>query len=160
MRYGWDTGWTKILVYSTEANRFLSAGSLVSIAGATGIVSVATATFDARPVTVAVDSTTGVDDPSTTLPTEFALHANYPNPFNPGTTIEYDLPRQASVEIVVYNIAGQKVRTLVNGNISAGQHAAVWDGRDAGGSRVSSGIYIYRITAGDFVRSRKMLLLK
>lgn len=160
MRYGWDTGWTKILVYSTQANRFLSAGSLVTIAGATGIVSVATATFDARPVTVAVDSTTGVDDPSATLPTEFALHANFPNPFNPSTTIEYDLPRQASVEIVVYNIAGQKVRTLVNGNIDAGQHAAVWDGRDASGSRVSSGIYIYRITAGDFVRSRKMLLLK
>lgn len=89
------------------------------------------------------------------IPTEFNLSQNRPNPFNPITEISFDLPAASDVQLDIYNITGQRVATLVNGHLEAGHHAFSWDG-----SGVSSGIYLYRLQAGEFVGSRKMVLLK
>ena len=94
------------------------------------------------------------------IPLSYAMSQNYPNPFNPTTTISYQLPKAANVSILVYNTMGQKIRTLVNENKNPGTHNVIWDGRDDSGLQVSSGIYIYRIQAADFIESRKMLLVK
>ncbi|OVE79391.1 hypothetical protein BVY01_02510 [bacterium I07] len=88
------------------------------------------------------------------------LEQNYPNPFNPLTTIQYQLPEPRYLELKVYNIYGQKIRTLLNENKSAGQYEVQWDGRDDLGRDVASGVYVYRIQAEDFVQSRKMLLMR
>jgi hypothetical protein len=93
-------------------------------------------------------------------PASFSLKQNYPNPFNPGTVIEYSLPKGSSVEIVVYNILGQKVRTLLDECQRAGRHRVLWDGRDDKGKEVSSGIYLYRIKTSEFAQTKKMVLLR
>jgi hypothetical protein len=95
------------------------------------------------------------------IPTEFGLSQNYPNPFNPSTVIRFDLPKEAPVTLEIYNILGVKVRTLMSGEAaSAGRYTAVWDGRDESGATVTTGVYLYRIIAGDFHASKKMMLLK
>jgi len=103
-------------------------------------------------------SLTGV--PGTLLPVEFALDQNFPNPFNPTTTIQFALPSDASVRLSVYDILGREVRSLVNTDMAAGYHNVAWDGRNNKGTSVASGIYIYRIEAGQFVSTKKMMLLK
>ncbi len=106
-------------------------------------------------------SRTGVEDANgNTLPGEYELSQNYPNPFNPSTTIEYSIPVRSYVTISIFNTLGQKLRTIVKDSETAGRHAVVWDGKDAYGNAVSSGIYLYQIKAGDFAEARKMLLLK
>ncbi len=94
------------------------------------------------------------------IPDEFALHANYPNPFNPTTTISYDLPEQAQVTLGIYDILGKQIKTLVNQSQDAGNKIAVWNGTDNLGRQVSAGVYLYQIQAGEFSQTRKMLLLK
>ncbi len=94
------------------------------------------------------------------IPETFALHANYPNPFNPTTTISYDLPKRSQVTLGIYNILGKQIKTLVNQSQDAGNRIAVWDGTDNLGRQVSAGVYLYRIQAGEFSQTRKMLLLK
>ena len=88
------------------------------------------------------------------------LHANYPNPFNPHTKISYSLVKAGEAELTVYNIKGQKVKTLVNDYIEAGEHSVIWNGKDNDGKDVSSGVYFYRLKTFDTVQHRKMLLLK
>ena len=83
-----------------------------------------------------------------------------PNPFNPATTINYQIPEAGRVKIVLYNVLGQEVRTLVDQSMEAGFHNVVWDGADEYGRRVASGLYVYRMTADDFNHIRKMILLK
>ncbi len=100
------------------------------------------------------------DNNKTLLPTEFALKQNYPNPFNPGTTIAFDLPEAADVELVIYNILGQKVRTLINRRLPAGTHSATFDGRSDSNQKLASGVYLYRLSAGEYSQSRKMTLMK
>lgn len=95
-----------------------------------------------------------------TIPTSFTLSQNYPNPFNPVTTIRYDLPVTGNVEIVIYNILGEKISTLVNGMQQTGAKEVIWKGIDDFGRAVSAGIYIYQIRAGDYTESRKMVLIK
>ena len=93
-------------------------------------------------------------------PTSTVLHGNYPNPFNPSTTIRYGVSEDTRVTLRVYNTLGQEVATLVNGFQSTGYHTATWDGRTNAGTAVSSGVYIYRLVAGDVVRTERMLLSK
>jgi hypothetical protein len=93
------------------------------------------------------------------LPTEFAINA-FPNPFNPSTTVSYDLPEAAAVTVVVYDALGQEVRRLVSDQKEAGRYQVQWDARDNLGRSVGSGVYIAKIEAGTFTASQKMLLLK
>ena len=94
------------------------------------------------------------------LPTEFALEGNYPNPFNPTTTIQFALPEDASVTLEVFDATGRLVSTLINGQLSAGRYESIWNGRNDAGSTVASGMYLYRLRAGSFVESKTMLLMK
>ncbi len=94
------------------------------------------------------------------LPTEYSLAQNYPNPFNPSTEIAFDLPKNAHVELSVFNILGQQVTNLLSGDMPAGSHQIMWDGTDSDGGAVASGIYFYRISTDDFSSSKKMLMLK
>ena len=87
------------------------------------------------------------------------LH-NYPNPFNPTTTISYQLPENSEVELTIYNLKGQKVQTLVNEVLPAGNNSVIWNGKDSNDKRVGSGIYFYKLKAGDYEKVRKMVLLK
>jgi hypothetical protein len=103
---------------------------------------------------------TGITGETDLIPEKFALYQNYPNPFNPTTTIKYALKQQAEVKINIYNLLGQVVRTLVNSSQEAGYKTVVWDGLNNYGARAASGVYIYRIEAGDFVQARKMILMK
>ena len=88
------------------------------------------------------------------------LLQNYPNPFNPSTTIVYEIGEEGPICMEIYNIRGQKVKTLVDGFKVAGMHRVVWDGRDDNGRRVASGIYQYRLTTRDGSITKEMLLLK
>lgn len=105
---------------------------------------------------------TGVDDPHDhkALPGEFSLGQNYPNPFNPETRIDFALPRGGTVRIEVVNMLGRTVRVVVDRPMPAGYHSVVWDGTDQRGRVVSSGVYFYRMQAGAFRASRKMLLMR
>ena len=105
---------------------------------------------------------TAVDSGSPTqiLPNTFALEQNYPNPFNPTTTISYSLVTKADVTVTVYNILGEKIRVFDEGMKSAGRHSVTWDSRNENGKSVASGVYFYKVQAGELVASRKMLLLK
>ena len=94
------------------------------------------------------------------IPNSIYLYQNYPNPFNPETVIAYQLPEETEVEISIYNILGQKVKTLVKGRIDAGYHKVIWNGKDADGNDVSSGIYFYKINTDKFSETKKMLLMK
>ena len=104
--------------------------------------------------------TTGVVD-IPAMPKEFTLSQNYPNPFNPSTSIQFGLPVQAPVTMEIYNILGVKVRTLLQGQVmSAGIHQMEWNGKDDAGTSVTSGVYLYRINAGSFQVTKKMMMLK
>ena len=100
------------------------------------------------------------DDQNETLPYQFAVSQNYPNPFNPITTIEYSLPERSLVRIDIYNVLGQKIRTLVDREESAGSYTITWDGTTSGGEPAATGVYLYRFQAGDHIETKKMLLLK
>ena len=94
------------------------------------------------------------------IPDEFVLYSNYPNPFNPTTKIDYGLPEVSNVKLVIYNILGREVTTLVNGVQDAGYKSITWHGTDAFGKNVGAGMYFYLIQAGEFRKVRKMVLLK
>ena len=108
----------------------------------------------------------GMDSEIASLPEQYALHPAHPNPFNPSTTIQYDLPEVSRVQLVIYDLAGRTVTTLVSGVVNAGYGAALWHGRDEAGRPAPTGVYIYRIIAtgldsGErFTQTRKMVLLK
>jgi hypothetical protein len=95
-----------------------------------------------------------------TIPTEFALGQNFPNPFNPSTTINFALPQQVQVKLEVYDILGNLVKTMVNQEMGAGTYNVVWNGVDRNGVKVASGMYLYRLQAGSFSTVKKMLMVK
>jgi hypothetical protein len=105
-------------------------------------------------------STDVEEEKNETLPLTFSLSQNYPNPFNPQTVIQYALPHEGHVNILVYNVLGQKVKVLKDEVEEAGYKTLTWDGKDETGSEVASGIYFYRLQAKNFVKCKKMLLLK
>ena len=94
------------------------------------------------------------------LPNQYALLPNYPNPFNPQTTIDYQIPEAGHVTIDIFDLRGQKIRSLINQNINAGYHSVVWDGNDESANPISSGVYLYRILTDEFVNTRKMILMR
>lgn len=93
-------------------------------------------------------------------PSDYNLWQNYPNPFNPFTTIQFQVPKASDVKIVVFNMLGQEVKSLFVGQVQAGKYTIEWDGTNNAGAKMSSGSYIYRMTAGDFVDTKEMILLK
>jgi hypothetical protein len=96
----------------------------------------------------------------TKVPTTFSLSNAYPNPFNPTTNINFTIAKSENVKLIVYNILGQKVKTLVNGSMKVGSYSATWDGKDEFGSHVASGIYFYRLESQSFNAVKKMILMK
>jgi flagellar hook assembly protein FlgD len=97
---------------------------------------------------------------SESLPKAFSLSQNYPNPFNPETVIKYALPEDCPVELTVYNILGQKVKTLVDEHQSAGYRMVHWNGRDDEGNEIASGLYFYKIETPEYSDTKKMVLLR
>ncbi|MCG8608526.1 choice-of-anchor J domain-containing protein, partial [bacterium] len=104
--------------------------------------------------------TSVADDPDLQIPTEFALRQNHPNPFNPKTSISYRIPKAGHIRLVIYNVLGEKVRSLVDEQIPAGKHHIKWDARNDAGQQVSNGVYVYQMTSGEFVETKKMILLR
>jgi len=117
---------------------------------------------DSAKVMLFVLPVTGVDDGGDppNAPDKFALFQNQPNPFNPETEISYYLPEGCEVKLTIYNILGRRIRTLFDGYQNVGTNTIIWDGKDDQGNQVSSGIYFYRLQAGEFNQTRKMNLLK
>lgn len=111
--------------------------------------------FAESPFALTITRNLDVSTERVEMPLVFSLSQNYPNPFNPATNIKFTLPETIDVRLEVYNIAGQRVATLVNTQMNAGEHVVSFDGR-----ALASGVYIYRIIAGDFVQSNKMTLIK
>ncbi len=97
----------------------------------------------------------GTEQGSIGLPQKYALHHNYPNPFNPNTTIEYTLPKQANIIITIYNLLGEHVATLINQNQDTGYHKCIWNAEDQ-----PSGVYFYKLQTESFTQVKKMLLLR
>ena len=105
------------------------------------------------------DTSSAVNDGSP-MPYTCGLNQNHPNPFNPATTITYSLARKSHVTIAVYNVLGQTVTILVDETRDAGNHQAVWDGTDRFGDDVASGVYMYKMLTGDYIETRKMVLMR
>ncbi len=105
-------------------------------------------------------TTTDVDEDLPQVPEAFALYQNSPNPFNPVTRIRFDLPRQGYVRLVVYNVKGELVATLADQNMDAGRKEITWDAKDSAGRTATSGVYFYRLVAGEFIETKKMILLR
>lgn len=94
------------------------------------------------------------------LPTEYSLSQNYPNPFNPETTIKFTLPQKQNVSLKIYDVLGREIKSLIQGEFNAGVHTSRWNGTDNFGAKVATGIYFYRLEAGTFTQTNKMILLK
>ena len=109
----------------------------------------------------AIPASTAIAAETMTTPSAFALGANYPNPFNPATTIPVSVAAgTGDVDLTIYNVLGQPVRQVWNGPLAAGEHRLTWDGRDGQGQAVAAGVYLYRLQAGDQIRIRKMVKLE
>ena len=130
-----------------------SLGEWVSLDAATGFP--ATLFIRAR-----VDFLTGVEVIDNNVPNEYFLTPNYPNPFNPSTTVQYGLPKAQEVVVKVFNITGQEMTTLVDARQDAGTYTLTWNGKSSSGQVVATGVYFLRIQAGSFVQTRKLLLLQ
>ena len=102
----------------------------------------------------------GIGEGFSNVPHNFSLHQNYPNPFNPIANLRYDLPEQAHVTLTVYDLIGREVTQLVNTVQEAGFRSVQWNATDSFGKPVSAGVYLYQIRAGEFVQTKKMVLLK
>jgi hypothetical protein len=101
-----------------------------------------------------------IEEGKLTVPLTYDLKQNYPNPFNPSTTIQYSIPKTEQVDLIIYTITGEKVKTVVSDRVEAGHHSVQWNGDNDQGLSVASGVYIYRIKTKGFTRSMKMLFLK
>jgi hypothetical protein len=154
-----EAGLLKVLVYSLEKGRKIAAGRenvfVIPLIGQGSI-----ALRDAQLSDYYGSQLTSTLERQATLPERFALHQNYPNPFNAVTQISFELPQAALVTIAVYNVMGQRVKTLIDAQLSAGVHAVEWSGTDQNNHAVASGIYFYRLTSESFQAERKMVLLK
>ncbi len=117
-------------------------------------------TLESRPFSLHVTPPTGTSDERGAIPDEFRLHQNFPNPFNPGTLISYDLPKNSDVELSVFTITGKLVKNFELPGQAPGHYELEWDGKNSHGQLMPSGIYVCRLTAGRFTGSIRMMLLK
>ncbi|HPM36730.1 MAG TPA: T9SS type A sorting domain-containing protein [candidate division Zixibacteria bacterium] len=144
LRYSFDGTDTRVLVYNSQAAAALSGGKILRIGGAARIKTIDLGAFNGLALTAKVSS----------LPSRYALSQNFPNPFNPATTIEFALPKTTDWELKIFNVLGQTVETFT-GTQDVGYMKIVWDA-----GRYASGVYLYRLTAGEFTATKKMVLLK
>ena len=100
------------------------------------------------------------NSPEAAVPSDYYLSSNYPNPFNPVTSLSFGLPTAGHVRLQIYNVLGQQVKTLIDEPMEIGHHEVTWNGRDGSGKAVSSGVYFYRLESGQFGQTRKMMLVK
>jgi hypothetical protein len=147
-------------VLSVDAPGFISSSSVVAsptyASDAKGMPQGASGmNFSLNSVATSVE-----EDVQTVVPSQYMLEQNYPNPFNPTTQISFSLPNTERMTLTVYNLIGQKIRTLVDGTMSAGSHVVTWNGRDARGAQMPSGVYFYRLESSGFSAARRMLMLK
>ena len=140
-------------------DQFLSAGGIItwSVDVTDGIDTVFTT--DERVIFV-IGKYAALAVEETTIPDEYSLNQNYPNPFNPTTRIQYSLPKAGLVQISIYTLMGQKIATLVNRNMDAGQYIITWHAMDDQGRKVPSGIYFYTLESGSYRAIKKLVLLK
>lgn len=146
----------RVILYSLQGDRIPSGNSeLLRTVGTDEITikKIEMGSGEGWPVEVALAA-------ASALPSNYTLNQNYPNPFNPETRIDFSLPVAGEVELTVLNVLGQRVVTLAGGYLPAGNHTVVWNGTDAAGNTVASGIYLYRLKANDKSFTRKMLMLK
>lgn len=156
------------LAYASENNEFSSAwrhsivaepemslGVAVKLAKQTTVLTIRRETLLGDPALVIQHKTIASVTPPSAGPSGFQLFQNYPNPFNPTTTIQYALPRRSHVTIAVYNTLGQEVAILINGEVEPGYHEVQFNA-----SGLASGVYIYRLRAGDFIQARKLCLVR
>ncbi|MGD8415130.1 MAG: T9SS type A sorting domain-containing protein, partial [Candidatus Latescibacterota bacterium] len=139
-----------------SASKTLATSSFNSVVFATNNSSTTSLSIEALEVTLEEFSPVAIEDERDgSIPEVYALEQNYPNPFNPTTNIKFSLPEASNVELAVFNMLGQKVMTLVSGTMQPGFHQVTFDGKN-----LASGMYVYRIKAGDFVSTRKMMLIE
>ena len=141
----------------TDAFGYTSSGSASS---STTYNSDGTATAGSASLSVTPESPLAVKTPSAVQPTSYSLEQNYPNPFNPTTQIAFNIAQTERVDISIFNILGQKVATVVDGEMGSGAHIVMWNGRNQNGELLPSGVYFYRLSTPNFTAVKKMLLLK
>ena len=158
LSYRQDGGELRVLVYSPEGYRMPEGKrDFLAIEGISdwGAITVSMASADGRQVNISAGTYGEVS-----VPGGFALEQNYPNPFNPETRVDFSLPENTHVALTVFNVLGREVKILINDDLTAGLHCAVWDGTDGSGRAVASGVYYYRLDTIAGSASRKMVLLK
>jgi hypothetical protein len=164
LHYQFFTANDSLLYSYNAANGQLSLSAVTDFYGIVGLTFTVTddsSATAADSLLVFVDEVTDISDPSAgNIPVEYVLMQNYPNPFNPATTIRYGIPKAEKVAVVIFNILGQKVRTLVSGKQEPGYYTLTWDSRDDFGNPVSSGLYFLRVTAGRQHKTIKIMLVK
>ena len=136
-----------------------SAGSAITLK-VNGEVAEQTVTWTENGDRIRINELTTANKNNGNLPTSFTLNQNYPNPFNPETSIDYVVGKSGHVELTIYNILGDKIKTLVSGYQAAGSYTIKWQADTDGGTSVASGVYFYKLTAGDYTETKKMTLLK
>ncbi|MCK6621403.1 MAG: choice-of-anchor J domain-containing protein [Calditrichia bacterium] len=154
-----STAWNE---YSYKVSGLVSAGANIYIAFRERVQDNFNngSSFSLDNVSYTKEVTVGIGDDNLSTPASFSLRQNYPNPFNPSTAIVYDLAKNAGVTLKIYDLSGREVKTLVQGFQGAGTYTVNWNGTNDAGVKVASGIYLYRLEAGNFVQTRKMVLLK
>ena len=146
---------------TSEANTILDSLQVGDqLAFVTGIFNFSFGTYKIQIRDMADLGQLGIDDDFVGITREFALYPNFPNPFNPETRIRFQLAENSNVKLMIYDVLGRKIRTLVSNRLDAGHHIINWNGLDDKGVDAASGMYIYRIKAGDFIDHRKMLLVR
>jgi len=128
--------------------------------GQSGEVELKNYTFNNEPGFFASTNVTIENTVVSSIPLKYNLSQNYPNPFNPSTTIRYEIPKISYVTITVFNLLGEKIRTLVDTEKQAGRYSVLWNGENEAGRKVPSGLYFYQLQSGEFSWTHKMLLTK